>query len=408
MTRSLNRMHVVVAGCGPSGLAAAAACCDAGLDVMIIAPDLDQPWTNTYGAWLDELADVGLADATAHRWARAEAWFSETPTVIERAYAQIDGGHLRQMLMARSSAATLVDGRVLACEEHSGAARIELADGRAVDCDVFVDARGAAPGTWRAAQTAWGEVCEATDVPFSHDAMCLMDWRAVGEAHDVPSFLYAMPLGDGRWFFEETVLVAEPPVPPAQLRARLHRRLDAAGVIRGRVLAEERCVIPMDVPLRVPAGRVVAVGAAAGLVHPATGYSVARGFRMAPRVAQAAADLVASGADAIDSRTIMPESERGADVLLRFGAGVLPGWSDDEIRTFFDAFFRIPAPLRDAYLSGDAPVSLLAAAMRAVFGELPWRLRLRLMRAGTARAPELLAALGAGVERTRSDDVVRS
>ena len=90
MTRSLNRMHVVVAGCGPSGLAAAAACCEAGLDVMIIAPDLQQPWTNTYGAWLDELEDVGVGAATARAWSRAEAWFGEAPTRIDRSYAAYD------------------------------------------------------------------------------------------------------------------------------------------------------------------------------------------------------------------------------------------------------------------------------------------------------------------------------
>lgn len=409
MTRSLHRMHVVVAGCGPSGLAVAAACCQAGLDVLIVAPDLQQPWTNTYGVWHDELVNVGFERAIAHRWSRAEAWFGDEPIAIDRAYARIDGLRLRQELMERACGAELVEGRVTSYVERADHVAVELVDGREIQAEVFVDAMGAIAGTWAAAQTAWGVVCDATDVPWTTDAMCLMDWRAVDDSEEEPpSFLYAMPLGGDRWFFEETVLVGAPPVSPAHLAERLRCRLDRAGVRRGPALEEERCVIPMDAPLRPPRGRIVPVGASAGLVHPATGYSVGRGMRMAPRVARAAADLVASGASAVNDEMILPAYERRSDVLLRFGAGILRAWDANDIRIFFDAFFRIDAPLRDAYLSGDAPPSVLADAMRAVFGELPWRLRLRLARAGASRAPELLGALGDRDDRPRSEHVARS
>ena len=46
----------------------------------------------------------------------------------------------------------------------------------------------------------------------------------------VPSFLYAMPLGGNRVFLEETCLVARPPMPFATLKRRLERRCKALGI----------------------------------------------------------------------------------------------------------------------------------------------------------------------------------
>ena len=48
-------MQVVVIGCGPGGMLAAAACADAGLPVLVVAPDLDVVWPNRYGVFCDEL-----------------------------------------------------------------------------------------------------------------------------------------------------------------------------------------------------------------------------------------------------------------------------------------------------------------------------------------------------------------
>jgi hypothetical protein len=49
-------------------------------------------------------------------------------------------------------------------------------------------------------------------------------------AGEVPSFLYAMPLGGNRVFLEETCLVAKPALPFAVLKRRLERRLKAVGM----------------------------------------------------------------------------------------------------------------------------------------------------------------------------------
>ena len=46
----------------------------------------------------------------------------------------------------------------------------------------------------------------------------------------MPSFLYGMPLGNGRVFLEETCLVSKPGLPFATLKRRLERRLDAMNI----------------------------------------------------------------------------------------------------------------------------------------------------------------------------------
>lgn len=51
-----------------------------------------------------------------------------------------------------------------------------------------------------------------------------------GSGEEVPTFLYAMPLGGNRVFLEETALVAKPALPFAVLKRRLERRLEAMGV----------------------------------------------------------------------------------------------------------------------------------------------------------------------------------
>lgn len=52
-------------------------------------------------------------------------------------------------------------------------------------------------------------------------------WGTEGE---VPSFLYAMPLGGNRVFLEETCLVGRPAMPFATLKRRLERRCRALGI----------------------------------------------------------------------------------------------------------------------------------------------------------------------------------
>jgi lycopene cyclase-like protein len=164
------------------------------------------------------------------------------------------------------------------------------------------------------------------------------------------------------------------------------------------VLREERCRIPMGLALPRRDQRLLAFGAAAGKVHPATGYQVARSFAEAPRLAEALVEGLQSGPMRASERGWQTLWSREALVqweLYTFGSNFLCTLGAAETRAFFDAFFDLETSVWHGYLTGTLGVGGLAHAMAQVFSNLSAPLRWELMRAGasTAPAPMLRAAL---------------
>ena len=110
--------------------------------------------------------------------------------------------------------------------------------------------------------------------------------------------MYAMPMGpskDGarrRVFFEETSLVARPPMTFDECKRRMELRLQHLGVTVHAVEEEEFCYIPMGGVLPKREQRVVAFGGSLGLVHPSTGYQICRALAAAGPAAKAIATEV--------------------------------------------------------------------------------------------------------------------
>ncbi len=141
----------------------------------------------------------------------------------------------------------------------------------------------------------------------------------------------------------------------------------------------------------------VRFGAAAGMIHPATGYSVASSLRAAERVAVAARErLVRPGpvdpsADAaVVADAVWPRHLRRTRRLHDFGLDVLLGMDAAEIRAFFQAFFDLPPERWAPYLRIDTPPTELARIMTAVFRQADWSLRRQLL---TGNPRLLVAAL---------------
>src|SRR5690606_15824498 len=97
------------------------------------------------------------------------------------------------------------------------------------------------------------------------------------------------PIGPRHVFLEETSLVRRPAMSLAALRDRLNARLAAMDIGLTGVVATERCLIPMGTSLPLRSQPTIAFGAAAGMIHPASGYSLGRALRLAPAVAEAIA-----------------------------------------------------------------------------------------------------------------------
>lgn len=380
MTRAATPTpDVAVVGDGPAGLAVAAAANGLGLDVVVHGTG--EPWHATYATWRDDVAwlpdtvFVSVVDRVEVHGTRRH--------VIDRDYAVFDNDALRAHL---ASGLRLRTGRVDPVDVTAG---------------VVIDATGAS-GRPRAWQTAHGVVLDRVppSLGVSTDRVTLMDWRpAGGELGDtVPSFCYVVPVADG-WLIEETVLAASPVVEPAALRDRLVCRLgrDGARIVDGARRTEE-VRIPMGAPPVRPSGpysgsAVVPFGAAAGYVHPATGYSVAASLRAAPRVARAIADGLDLGA------AVWPGSHLRARALHDYGLDALLRLRPTEVAAFFDAFFELPVEVWSDYLRVDTTPRAVAGVMRRVFRRAPWSLRARLMTGDPRPVVRDLAASRSTAER---------
>jgi lycopene beta-cyclase len=353
---------VSVVGDGPAGLAIAAACSQLGLAVTVHGGG--DPWHATYATWRDDVPDLPrsvFATLTDH-----VVVVGGRRHVIDRAYGLFDNAALRaHLLEGLETDRRRVDPHELAHAEPDR---------------VVVDATGAvgSPAAW---QTAHGvvlaEVPSSLDLPT--DAVTLMDWRPArgpGRSRDhegPPSFCYVVPVADG-WLVEETVLAASPAVAPRVLRERLVRRLgpDGAALVDTAARVEE-VRIPMGSPPRRGSGNLVPFGAAAGFVHPATGYSVAASLRAAPRVARA----IAAG-DPL-GEAVRPRAQLRARSMHDYGLDALLRLDDADIAAFFDAFFELPQERWADYLRVDTTPAAVAAVMSRVFLRAPWRVRGRLM-----------------------------
>ena len=100
------------------------------------------------------------------------------------------------------------------------------------------------------------------------------------------TFLYALPVSDAELFVEETSLVTAESPDWTVLERRLRDRLNRLGLV-GELDVHERCVIPMDASLPDFATEGISFGAAAAMVHPATGYQLGASLSLAAPFAEA-------------------------------------------------------------------------------------------------------------------------
>ena len=376
---------VVVVGSGPAGWATAVACSEAGLHTILIAPEPTAPWPATYGAWADELDALGFGHVGAQKWPTISAT-GRTRHVLARSYARVDNAALFGELFRRGSWAGLAleVGRIVGVRHDRTDSTVLTSDARSVVGRVVLDASGAASvlsgsaGVAKAWQWAYGIVATPSE-PIDPTGCVLMDFSGTRPDGAPPSFLYAQQWSSDRWFLEETVLASRTEVSAATLRRSLHHRMAQRGIELCDIVEHEVVRIPMG--LRVPSpGRIVALGAAGGGIHPVTGYSLTASLRAAPLVATAIAQALQRRAtvEAVSAAAWAARStpaHRRARSLQEYGLDVMLRMDLAGQQQFFDEFFSLSPDQIDRYLGDSSGATEVAAVMRAVWAKASSDLR---------------------------------
>ena len=384
-------MDVLVVGGGPAGMALAAACARLGLSTGLLDPSPDRPWTATYGMWSHEIpADLPASVVAARAAGRAIAL---TEHQLGWEYAVLDVPALHRHLVDQLSGVHVHTGRAVASPERGV---ITLADGSELRAAVIVDAGGRArpldstPARRAPAeQTAFGLVIdEDAAAPLTEPGAALfMDWRTDHGETGWPTFLYAIPLGGGQVLVEETSLARRPGLPLPVLRRRLYARLAHHGVRVPAGARTEKVWCPLDQPRHHGSGSL-GFGAAAPLIHPATGFSVATSLQLAPTVAAALAAHLPADPDtalAAATQSIWPPSARAIHRFRLIGLEALLRMPSADVPKFFETFFSLPEAHRRTYLTARDDARGTAVAMSHLFRLADGRLRRHLVHSAVRR-----------------------
>eukprot|EP00877_Chromochloris_zofingiensis_P005408 jgi/Chrzof1/14869/Cz09g18310.t1_LCYE[v5.2] len=403
-----TKADAVVVGCGPAGLYLAAQMAQRGLKVGLIGPDV--PFVNNYGVWVDEFKQLGLEHTLECQWPDAVCYFGEGNQVnVGRAYGRVCRRRLRQHLvdLCKSAGVQYLATEVtdICKSADNTTAYVTCSNGSTFTSRLVTLASGQAAGRFLqyepeapavAAQTAYGIEAEVEgyDAAYGNDHMLFMDYRRHhtglwdggatklnagnhpnandglwGSSDEVPSFLYAMPLGGNRVFLEETCLVAKPALPFKVLQRRLERRMRSMGIKVTRIHETEWSYIPVGGPLPSANQPITAFGAAANLVHPATGFSVSRSLREAPVMAEAAVQAL-SGSQTVPEvaaavwQALWPDEKRRQASFHLFGMELLAQLDLSATNAFFNTFFALPPTYWKGFLGSRlSSVQLLGFAL---------------------------------------------
>ncbi len=390
----------LVIGAGPAGTMIAAALSDQGLRVQgLTAIPLRSVWPNTYGIWRDELEALGLTDLLSHAWDDCVSYFSQGQVAHHRAYGLFDKVKLQNYLLDRCAKGQVewVMGAAQSIKHLADHSCVVTADGQELVARIVVDASGHKPVFVErsysypiAYQAAYGIVGRFSAPPVPDGQFVLMDFRsdhlsAQAQAQCPPTFVYAMPLGDGLYFVEETSVAAAPAVGFDVLEQRLRSRLQFQGITVLEAHEVERCLFPMNLPMPRFDQPVVGFGAAASMVHPASGYSIGAQLRRAPDLAVAIAQALKAENPSPQSvaragwQGLWPQDRLRKYYLYRFGLEKMMRFDEVRLTHFFDTFFDLPKAQWSGFLADGMTSPQLVVAMLRLFAAAPNDVRWGLM-----------------------------
>nr|ABN09120.1 NAD-binding site [Medicago truncatula] len=402
-------LDLVVIGCGPAGLALAAESGKLGLKVGLIGPDL--PFTNNYGVWEDEFKGLGLEGCIEHVWKDTVVYIdNKNPISIGRSYGRVSRHLLHEELLRRcvESGVSYLGSKVERIVEASnGHNHVVCEYDTVVPCRLATVASGAASGKLLqyevggpkvCVQTAYGVEVEVENSPYDPNVMVFMDYRDYMKNNvqsleaKYPTFLYAMPMSRSKVFFEETCLASKDAMPFDLLKKKLLSRLKTMGIKVTKTYEEEWSYIPVGGSLPNTEQKNLAFGAAASMVHPATGMTSS--LSEAPQYASVIAtilndgtarDIVTYGRSKENPsmrawNTLWPQERKRQRSFFLFGLALIVQLDIEGTRTFFRTFFCLPEWMWQGFLGSSLSSKDLLLFALYMFIIAPNNLRMSLVR----------------------------
>ncbi len=264
------QFDVAVVGLGPAGRTLAHRLALAGQDVLGVDPHPHRTWPQTLGGWTRQIP-TWVPDGVVALTVDEPHLRAAEDHIIHDQYAILDNALLQE---ATPLSGVTLEEQVL---DDDGVAALRSR------ARIVIDARGARPAGHPGDvphQTAHGIlVPRQLAAPILDGANAvLMDWRPFDGAErwgeTSPTFLYVIPMPDGRVLLEETCLAGHPAPGQEELRRRLLTRLGKAGLREDVLLDLE--VERVSIPLIRRGPRVPGVwrfGAAGAQNNPFSGYT---------------------------------------------------------------------------------------------------------------------------------------
>ncbi len=400
----------IVLGSGPGALAIAAAMAKESLRIEILTgSDPKDPWPFTYGIWGEEVDDLGLSHLLEHRWKNTVSFFGSgdknpnspenKPTNHGRDYGLFNKIKLQHYWIdiCNDYGVTWHRGFAVNLSIGDKESVVTTKDGKELTARLVIDATGYEPVFLKhkkqnslAVQTCYGVVGKFNTPPVDTGQFVLMDYRSdhlsLSEQKEPPTFLYAMDMGGGSYFLEETSLGLAPPLSLETLQARLESRLAHRGLQITRLEHEEiGLFLPMNIPIPDLDQPVLGFGGSAGMVHPASGYMVGALLRRSTGVAKVIAERMndknASPAELAKAgwKELWPRELRRKQALYQFGLEKLMRFTEPQLREFFKSFFKLENPQWFGFLTNTLTLKDLVKAMVDMFIKAPWSVKWGLM-----------------------------
>ena len=401
---------VLVLGAGPAGMAIASALGKEKLDVEVLSPNgPEEPWPNTYGIWGKEVDKLGLQDLLEYRWKNTVSFFGHG-SLEEHHYENKATEHFLDYGLfdkEKLHSYWLNECNKSLIKWHKGFAEkisfqkhksiVTTNDGKTYSARLVVDATGYDPVFLKlkscgplAVQTCYGIVGSFSKPPLKKGQFVLMDYRNdhlnEEQKKEPPTFLYAMDMGNGKYFLEETSLGLVNPLTMENLKERLEKRLSYRNISITSMQHEELGLfLPMNMPIPDFKQQVLGYGGAASMVHPASGYLIGNVLRRAPLVAKAIStamhdkklstyNIARKGWESLWPKELIRKKS-----IYQFGLEKLMRFDEKLLREFFGSFFELPKTQWYGFLTDTLSLREIVYAMCIMFIKAPWSVKKGLM-----------------------------